>query len=87
MWERYCSNVSAIVYVVDGADHKNVDISREELHELIGKPSLKDTVPSHSSLSKDSLTIVCTQNIPLLVLGNKRDLPEALPEESIIERL
>merc|ERR1712196_393706 len=67
MWERYCSNVSAIVYVVDGADHKNVDISREELHELIGKPSLK--------------------NIPLLVLGNKRDLPEALPEESIIERL
>merc|ERR1711908_16624 len=54
MWERYCSNVSAIVYVLDGADHKNVDISREELHE---------------------------------VLGNKRDLPEALPEEAIIERM
>jgi len=38
-------------YVVDAADHKNVDISREELHELIGKPSLKvaclncDTLP------------------------------------------
>ena len=41
MWERYCANVSAIVYVVDAADHKNVDISREELHELISKPSLK----------------------------------------------
>jgi len=27
------------------------------------------------------------QNIPLLVLGNKRDLPEALPEEAIIERM
>merc|ERR1711934_1184856 len=67
MWERYCSNVSAIVYVVDGADHKNVDISYEELHELLGKPALK--------------------NIPLLVLGNKRDLPEALPEEAIIERM
>ena len=45
MWERYCSNVSAIVYVVDAADHKNVDISREELHELIGKPSLKVLPP------------------------------------------
>jgi len=67
MWERYCSNVSAIVYVVDAADHKQVDISREELHELIAKPSLK--------------------NIPLLVLGNKRDLPEALPENAIIERM
>merc|ERR1711907_186364 len=67
MWERYCMRVSAIVYVVDGADHKNVDISYEELHELLGKPALK--------------------NIPLLVLGNKRDLPEALPEEAIIERM
>merc|ERR1712021_70708 len=67
MWERYCANVSAIVYVVDAADHKNVDISREELHELIAKPSLK--------------------NIPLPVLGNKRDLPEALPENAIIERM
>ena len=28
-------------YVLDAADHKNVDISREELHELLGKPSLK----------------------------------------------
>merc|ERR1712070_651776 len=61
MWERYCSNVSAICYVVDAADHKNVDISREELHELLSKPSLKQ--------------------IPLLVLGNKRDLVEALSQE------
>merc|ERR1711871_46783 len=67
MWERYCANVSAIVYVVDAADHKQVDTSREELHELIAKPATKD--------------------IPLLVLGNKRDLPEALPEEAIIERM
>jgi signal recognition particle receptor subunit beta len=27
------------------------------------------------------------QNIPLLVLGNKRDLPEALSEEDIVERM
>merc|ERR1712070_430716 len=67
MWERYCRNISAIMYVVDSADHKMVDISNEELHELLSKPSLK--------------------NIPLLVLGNKRDLVEALGEEELIARL
>jgi len=67
MWERYCANVSAIVYVVDAADHKQLDTAREELHELIVKPATKD--------------------IPLLVLGNKRDLPEALPEETLMQRL
>lgn len=67
MWERYCANVSAIVYVVDAADHKQLDTAREELHELIVKPA--------------------TKNIPLLVLGNKRDLPEALPEETLMQRL
>jgi len=53
--------------VVDSADHKMVDISNEELHELLSKPSLK--------------------NIPLLVLGNKRDLPEALEERVLLERM
>ncbi|CAL5405549.1 unnamed protein product [Camellia sinensis] len=40
MWERYCRAVSAIVYVVDAADHDNINISRSELHDLLSKPSL-----------------------------------------------
>ncbi|EFJ07633.1 ARF-like GTPase [Selaginella moellendorffii] len=40
MWERYCRGVSAIVYVVDASDRENVAISRDELHDLLGKPSL-----------------------------------------------
>ncbi|KNA18923.1 hypothetical protein SOVF_066280 [Spinacia oleracea] len=40
MWERYCRAVSAIVYVVDAADHDNISISRSELHDLLSKPSL-----------------------------------------------
>merc|ERR1711934_1186410 len=44
MWERYCANVSAIVYVVDAADHKQMDTSREELPEeqIIERMHLKD---------------------------------------------
>ncbi|KAL3721947.1 hypothetical protein ACJRO7_034316 [Eucalyptus globulus] len=40
MWERYCRAVSAIVYVVDAADPDNLSISKSELHDLLGKPSL-----------------------------------------------
>jgi len=41
MWERYCRGVQAIVYVVDAADHDNLDSARLELAELLGKPSLQ----------------------------------------------
>lgn len=40
MWERYCRGVSVIVYVVDAADRENVAISKNELHDLLNKPSL-----------------------------------------------
>ncbi|KNC52212.1 ADP-ribosylation factor-like protein 8A [Thecamonas trahens ATCC 50062] len=67
MWERYCRGVSAIVYVVDAADHAVIEQSREELHALLSKVQLS--------------------GIPLLVLGNKNDLPEALSSEDLIEAL
>ena len=67
MWERYCRGVQAIVYVVDAADHDGLDSGRQELHELLQKPSLART--------------------PLLVLGNKNDLPGALSTTELIERL
>jgi ADP-ribosylation factor-like protein 8 len=43
MWERYCRGVSAIVYVVDAADRENIAISKNELHDLVNKPSLAGT--------------------------------------------
>ena len=67
MWERYCRGVQAIVYVVDSADHDTFDQARQELHDLLAKPSLT--------------------RIPLLVLGNKNDLPDALSTNQIIEHL
>lgn len=67
MWERYCRAVSAIVYVIDAADHENLSISKGELHDLLSKPSLS--------------------GIPLLVLGNKIDKPEALSKEALTEEM
>eukprot|EP00298_Acanthocystis_sp_HF-20_P004700 c15021_g1_i1.p1 GENE.c15021_g1_i1~~c15021_g1_i1.p1 ORF type:complete len:188 (-),score=71.81 c15021_g1_i1:23-586(-) len=41
MWERYCRGVNAIVYVVDSSNHEDVQIAKNELHDLLAKPSLE----------------------------------------------
>ena len=68
MWERYCRGVNAIVYVVDaagGADQ--VAVAREELHDLMAKPTLA--------------------GVPVLILGNKNDIEDALRVPQLIEAL
>ena len=67
MWERYCKEVQAIVFVVDAADTPRIDTARNELHNLVEKPNLI--------------------GIPVLVLGNKNDLPGALTAEQLIDKL
>ena len=67
MWERYARGVQAIVFVVDSADLDGIDAARQELHDLLSKPSLT--------------------GIPLLVLGNKNDLSEALSGNELISQL
>ncbi|KAI9173275.1 ADP-ribosylation factor-like protein 8A [Blastocladiella emersonii ATCC 22665] len=67
MWERYCRNVNAIVFVVDSADHTKLEAAKQELRGLLERPTLA--------------------NVPLLVLGNKNDLPGALTVEGVIDAL
>jgi ADP-ribosylation factor-like protein 8 len=67
MWERYSRDVNAIIFVVDAADKDAVPVAKEELHDLLARPSLK--------------------SIPLLVLGNKSDLPHKLSVDELIEQL
>ena len=67
MWERYCRDVNAIVFVVDAADRDAVPIAKEELHALLSKQTL--------------------ETIPLLVLGNKSDLPNKMSVDELIEAL
>ncbi|KAB8346181.1 hypothetical protein FH972_023227 [Carpinus fangiana] len=67
MWERYCRDANAIVFVVDSTDREALPVVKEELHMLLGKHGL--------------------ENIPLLVLGNKSDLPGKLSVDDLIEAL
>lgn len=67
MWERYCRGVNAIVFIVDIADRPLISQAKDELHDLMGQPSLS--------------------GIPLLVLGNKSDLPQRLSVDELIDEL
>ena len=67
MWERYCRGVNCIVYVVDAADHANVEVAKNELEDLLAKPTVA--------------------GVPLLVLGNKSDLPDAYSTNELIEKM
>lgn len=41
MWERYCRDVDAIVFVVDAADREAAPVANEELHTLLSKSTLE----------------------------------------------
>ena len=41
MWERYCREVDAILFVVDAADHAKLESAKRELHDLVSRPTLR----------------------------------------------
>ena len=43
MWERYCRDVNAIIFVVDAADKDAIPVAKEELHGLLSKDTLENT--------------------------------------------
>jgi ADP-ribosylation factor-like protein 8 len=44
MWERYCRNINAIIFVVDAVDRDAMPVVKEELHGLLSKETL-DGIP------------------------------------------
>jgi ADP-ribosylation factor-like protein 8 len=53
--------------VVDAADKDAIPVARDELHDLMSKPTL--------------------EAIPILILGNKSDLPNKLSVDELIDQL
>ena len=42
-WERYCRDVSSIIFVVDAADRDAIPVAKEELHALLAKETIAGT--------------------------------------------
>lgn len=92
MWERYCRGVNAIIYMVDAANQETIGPAKTELHNLLDKPQLQgksffNTSTFFNPIQTNFLTTLFNIGIPVLVLGNKRDLPNALDEKKLIEEL
>ena len=85
MWERYCRDVNAIVY---GVQEVSCTIeSRLTRSSFVVDAADKEAIPVvaeelHALLSKPTV-----EGIPLLVLGNKSDLPGKLSVDELIEQL
>ena len=85
MWERYCRDVKAIVYDVR---HVSYPMNRRLMgHSFVVDAADKDAIPVvaeelHALLDKPTVG-----GIPLLVLGNKSDLPGKLSVDELIEQL
>ena len=85
MWERYCRGVNAIVYV-------------QPLHLRMWIPLILVSSFIVDSADKDALEVAkeelhlllgksTIEGIPLLVLGNKSDLPDHASTDEIIEAM
>lgn len=84
MWERYCRGVNAIVWVRHRVHWRN---DPDVIHRYIVDAADKAAMPVameelHALLEKPVL-----DGIPLLVLGNKSDLPDKLSVDELIEAL
>lgn len=86
MWERYCRGVNAMVYATSIQDdstrpkltrHQSYIVDAADQQAL---PTAREEL--HALLEKPVL-----DGIPLLVLGNKSDLPEKLSVDELIEAL
>jgi len=89
MWERYCRGVNAIVYVYIKLKYIiiNYILNLLNIHSYMVDAADTDKLEAsrnelHNLIDKPQLA-----GIPVLVLGNKRDLPNALDEVELIDRM
>lgn len=89
MWERYCRGVNAIVYVYIKLKFIIINYIPNllNIHSYMVDAADTDKLEAsrnelHNLIDKPQLA-----GIPVLVLGNKRDLPNALDEVELIDRM
>eukprot|EP01018_Ginkgo_biloba_P034983 Gb_38097 [translate_table: standard] len=88
MWERYCRGVSAIVYctIVVSGFCRGVGL-RTWSSVYVVDAADRDNMSISKSELHDLLSKPSLHGIPLLVLGNKIDKPEALSKQALIDQM
>lgn len=87
MWERYCRGVNAIVCVRCFHPRHRRQIAMLTLISFIVDSADKDALPVAREELQMLLEKPALEGIPLLVLGNKSDLPGKLSVDELIDAL
>ncbi len=74
LWRHYCQNSSAVILVVDSTDRERLDDTLEYANSVKSELHYLLTLPDLAGL-------------PLLVLANKQDLPNAMSVKEVASRL
>ncbi|TKX21774.1 ADP-ribosylation factor-like protein 4 [Elsinoe australis] len=86
MWKRYAPGSSAIVFVVDSANQGDLEPGvREE--DKSSPPDPDSGIKKSKRALHDLMDAPRIEQIPLLVLGNKSDLPDHRSVDTLIEML
>lgn len=72
-WKNYFPTVDGIIYLVDSADKARFDESKKELDEILQSPELAKVRMFSNLIPK----------VPIVILGNKIDMKEAVSEEEL----
>ncbi len=74
LWRHYYQNANAVIYMVDSNDHERINSDS-----------------NINGSAKEELEMALSDNhlagVPLLVLANKQDLPEALSVKQVTDKL
>ena len=85
MWQQYSHEADAVVFIVDAVDHERFREAALELHKLVREPRTpRDGARTHARRHVSQLAAnTLPPRAPVLVLGNKIDLPAAAREEEL----
>lgn len=87
MWERYCRGVNAIVYAGGKRQDELLLTHHRRVARFVIDSADHEKLEAAKAELKSLLEKPQLASIPVLVLGNKNDLPGALTVEQVIERL
>jgi len=87
MWERYCRGVNAIVYDLPTSPPRPTWRFNPWAHRYVVDAADQEKFESAKKELHDLMNKPPLAGIPLLVLANKNDLPEAMGVHEAIEHL
>ena len=83
LWHHYFSRSHLLIYVVDSNDNERLNESKEELFSILKSDELREVILVYKLKYCDKVIF----QIPIIVIANKQDLPNAMSTGRIVDGL